>query len=716
MSATEVSRIPQPRSATGTTPERAPGTKAGFRPDIEGLRAIAVTLVVLSHAGVAKLAGGYVGVDVFFVISGFLITTLLVKELTRTGHISLTGFYARRMVRLLPASTVVLVATLAGSWLWLPATRFKSISLDALFSTFYGINWRLAYDGVQYLNADAAPSPLQHFWSLAVEEQFYLIWPLLLLIFALTWMRRGRAGRVPLIVALCVVVAVSLTVSIVQTQKSAPWAYFGAHTRAWELGVGALVAMAASALARVPKPVAAVLTWAGVAAVIVAALVYDEQTAFPGSAALLPVLGSAAIIAGGCAGPRAGSGLLLGTWPFQQIGKYSYSWYLWHWPVLMIAPAALHHDPTLKVNLALAAGSLVLAIASYHLVENPLRTRDWVKARKRRGLSLGLTLSASAAALALIAGLFTPPVATGGAAVDTAAAVRAATDPEARLQQLVAQSLKVKEAPSNLTPSVERAGDDLPQPYADHCHIDYVHTTADNPCAYGDPNGTDTIFLVGDSHGEHWFPAVDAIAKQHHWKLLLRTKSACQAPSVLVYNDVLKRQYDECVTWRNQVLDEIVQDQPLMVIMSSNGGDSGGLVDENDKKIDQGPNRDQLWVNAWLTTFRKIEKSPRTKSVMIEDTPWPGTSAPECVAAHSTKLSVCKVALSKAIVEPARRDLVGRAAAAEGVTVVDPTPWFCTAKSCPMVVGNILVWRDDSHMSTEYASMLAPLLEKKLPL
>jgi hypothetical protein len=474
--------------------------------------------------------------------------------------------------------------------------------------------------------------------------------------------------------------------------------------------------MAANGLTRVPKPVAAVLTWAGVAAVIVAALVFDEQTAFPGSAALLPVLGSAAIIAGGCAAPRGGAGLLLGTWPFQQIGKYSYSWYLWHWPILMIAPAALHHNPTLPTNLALAAASLVVAIGSYHLVENPVRTRDWVKARKRRGLSLGLTLSAAAAALALVAGMFTPPVATGGAGVDTAAAVRTATDPEAELQQLVAQSLTLKEAPRNLMPGIEQAAGDVPQTYADHCNIDYVHTVADNPCAYGDPNGTDTIVLLGDSHGAHWFPAVDAIAKQHHWKLLMRTKSACQAPSVLVYNDVLKRQYDECVTWRNQVLDEIARIKPLMVIMSSNGGDSGGLVDEHNHKIDQGPDRDQLWVNAWLATFHKIEKSSRTKMVMIQDTPWPGTSAPECVAAHSTELNVCRIALAKAIVEPGRRELVGRAAVAEGVTVVDPTPWFCTAMSCPMVVGNILVWHDNSHMSTAYSAMLAPLLDRKLPL
>src|SRR4051794_9806150 len=215
----------------------------GFRPDIEGLRAIAVTLVVLSHAGIGAFAGGYVGVDVFFVISGFLITTLLLKELTRTGRISLPGFYARRAIRLLPVSTVVVVATITASWLFLPATRFKSITTDALVSTFYGINWRLAYEGTDYLNATAAPSPLQHLWSLAVEEQFYLVWPLLLLA---VWAGRRAYRRAA--IALSVLVVASLVVSVQQTVASAPWAYFGSHTRAWELGIGALVAVAADRL------------------------------------------------------------------------------------------------------------------------------------------------------------------------------------------------------------------------------------------------------------------------------------------------------------------------------------------------------------------------------------------------------------------------------------------------------------------------------------
>jgi peptidoglycan/LPS O-acetylase OafA/YrhL len=714
MSTTDVTtQVPSQPAASGAAPV-APTT--AFRPDIEGLRAIAVTLVVLSHAGVGRLAGGYVGVDVFFVISGFLITTLLVKELTRTGHISLTGFYARRMIRLLPASTVVLVATVIAAWRWLPATRFHSISLDALFSTFYGINWRLAHEGVQYLNADAAPSPLQHFWSLAVEEQFYLVWPLLLLIFALTWLRRGRTGRVPLIVALVVIVVASLAVSIWQTTANAPWAYFGAHTRAWELGIGALVAMATAGLARMGKAVAAVVTWAGVLAVVVSALIYTEQTAFPGYAAGLPVLGSAAIIAGGCARPRAGAGLLLDTWPFQQIGKYSYSWYLWHWPVLMIGPAALNRDPSLRLNLALASGSLLLAIASYHLVENPVRTLAWIRERKWRGLSVGLGLSAAAAAMALIAGLFTPALATGAGQVDTEAAVAASADPEATLRAIVAKSVGVRDLPANVVPSVEKAKDDLPQPYYDRCHIDYQNTVADNPCMYGDPNGTRTVFLVGDSHGGHWFPAMDAIAKQHHWKLASRTKSACQAPSVLVHNGVLKRQYDECVTWRNGVLDEIVKTKPLLVVMSSNGGDSGGLVDGDDRRIDGGADRDQLWVRGWTTTFDKIAQAgPQTRAVMIEDTPWPGRDADECVAAHPTELTDCQVPRKKSIEQPNRRKLVGVAARAKGVTVIDATPWFCTAKTCPAVVGNILVWKDNSHITLAYARMLAPVLERKLP-
>ena len=680
----------------------APEPHLAFRPDIEGLRAVAVTLVVLSHAGIGLFAGGYVGVDVFFVISGFLITTLLRKEIRARGTISLAGFYARRAVRLLPVSAVVLVATLVASWLWLPATRFRSISWDALFSTFYGINWRLAYEGTEYLNATAAPSPLQHLWSLAVEEQFYLVWPLLLLAVG-----AGRRARV----ALAVLVVVSLAVSVRQTPAAAPWAYFGSHTRAWELGLGALVALGAGALARTPRMLAAALTWAGLGAVLLASALFDERTAFPGYAALLPVLGSAAVIAGGIAAGGLGTGRLLGVAPFQLVGKLSYGWYLWHWPVLMIWPAALARDPSIKGNLIFAAGALGLAFVSYHLVENPVRTRRWLRARARRGLSLGLVLSLSAAALAGAATRLPPPLPTGPAAVDTAAVLAAAPDPQARLTELINGSLVTTRMPANLRPALETAGDELPRVYRDLCHVNYDQSRQDRPCVYGDPAGARTVYLIGDSHAMHWFPALDDLARAHGWKLVALTKSACQLPRVLVYNPVLKRPYTECVQWRDQILERIRADRPDLVVMSSNDLDNGGMIDSAGKRVPRGGLADDpLWVRGWQQTWARLDGIPM---VLLQDSPWPLGDASECAATHARRLTSCNRPLAKSVVEPNRRRLVSEAARAAGIRVIDPTSWFCTS-ACPVVIGNTLVFKDNSHMTVAYARAIEPVIDRAL--
>jgi len=681
---------------------------AGFRPDIEGLRAIAVTLVVLSHAGIGAFAGGYVGVDVFFVISGFLITTLLLKELTRSGTISLPGFYARRAIRLLPVSTVVVAATVAASWLFLPATRFKPITTDALFSTFYGINWRLAYQGTDYLNATAAPSPLQHLWSLAVEEQFYLVWPLLLLA---VWAGRRAYRRAA--VALSALVVVSLAVSVQQTAASAPWAYFGSHTRAWELGIGALVAVVGGRLGRTPKVVSAILTWGGVAAVLTAALAFDESTAFPGYAALLPVLGTAAVIAGGTAAGGWGAGRLIGTGPFRFVGKLSYGWYLWHWPVLMIWPAALGHDPSVKGNLVFAAGALGLAFVTYHLVENPVRTRPWLRSRARRGLTLGLGLSASVAALALVAGPFTPPIPTGPAGVDTAAEIQAAADPQARLTELIGGSVHGYRLPANLTPDVVSAGGVKSRLYEDSCFLGYQDDTMVKPCVYGDPNGARTMFLIGDSHAAAWFPAIDEVAHRHGWKLVPLTKAACQVPSVLSYSPVLNKPYTGCVQFREEVFRRIAADKPDMVVMSSNDTDNGGIYDANHQLIERRGQQDNgAWVDAWQQSWGRMRQIPGR--VLIQDTPYPVGPGPACAAANARQLYKCDGVETKAVIEQKRRAMIAGKAAENGIRVINPTPWFCAKKTCPVVIGNILVYKDTNHMSVPYARALAPLVDRAL--
>ncbi|GAB2626340.1 acyltransferase [Paractinoplanes abujensis] len=694
---------------TGTppAPPRAQGPHIGFRPDIEGLRAIAVVLVVLSHAGISTFAGGYVGVDVFFVISGFLITTLLLKELGKTGTISLPGFYARRAIRLLPVSTVVLVATVVAAWLWLPATRFKSISLDALFSTFYGINWRLAYEGTDYLNATAAPSPLQHLWSLAVEEQFYLVWPLLLLA---VW--AGRRAHRRALFALSALVVVSLVVSVQQTTSAAPWAYFGSHTRAWELGIGALVAVGAGFLRRTPKALAAVLTWGGLVAVVIAAVTFDEATAFPGYHALLPVLGTAAVIAGGTSAEGWGAGKLIGTGPFRFIGKLSYGWYLWHWPVLMIWPAAFSRDPGIKSNLVFAVAALGLAWVTYHTVENPVRMRPALRSRARNGLALGLVLSASAALFALIIGQFTPPLPAGPAAPDTTAEVAAAADPQARITELITSSLGGEKLPKNLTPKVTDAGAQSPQIYDDQCHFNYTQVEQNRECVYGDPAGAKTMYLIGDSHAAHWFPAVDDTAKNNGWKLVALTKAACQLPQVLTYNSALKRNYTECVTWRDQIVQRVADAKPDLLVMASNDLDNGGIVGEDGQLIARtGAQDDPVWVARWKQTWAKFDGIPK---VLLQDTPWPAGDAPECAAENARRLAKCDRPLTKAIAEKNRRELVAEAARTAGIRVIDPTPWFCDATKCPIVVGNVLVYKDNSHMTLAYAHAISPLLDEAL--
>ncbi|MCY1137780.1 acyltransferase family protein [Actinoplanes sp. Pm04-4] len=694
-------RRPSPAGEVrGIAPRSADGPHIGFRPDIEGLRAIAVVLVVLSHAGLSRFAGGYVGVDVFFVISGFLITTLLIKELDRTGTVSLRGFYARRAVRLLPVSTVVLVATVAAAWFWVPATRFASISTDALFSTFYGINWRLAYEGTDYLNATAAPSPLQHLWSLAVEEQFYLVWPLLLLAF---WARRR------VLVALTVLVVVSLAVSVQQTTAAAPWAYFGSHTRAWELGIGALVAVLGGFLRRTPKGIAALLTWGGLGAVLIAAVTFDESTPFPGYAALLPVLGTAAVIAGGSGAGGWGAGRVIGTGPFRFIGKLSYGWYLWHWPVLMIWPLALGRNPTVKTNLAFAAAALGLAWVTYHLVENPVRTRPWLRRRARRGVALGVALSASSAVLALIAGQFTPPLPTGPAAPDLLAQLAGAPDPRNRLTQLITQSIGAEKLPANLAPRLSDAQQQSPQIYQDQCHSNYTQARTDQDCVYGDPAGARTMYLIGDSHAAHWFPAVEAAARDHGWRLIALTKAACQMPQVLTYNEVLKRPYTECVTWRNQVVQRVVRDKPDLVVMASNDLDNGGIISPGGRiKARQA---DPLWVRGWQQTWHRLSGTPM---ILLQDTPLPKGNAPECAAVNARRLATCDRRVVRAISERGRRSLIANAAKASGLRVIDPTPWLCGQGKCPIIIGNTLVYKDNSHLTVAYAKAVAPVVERAL--
>jgi peptidoglycan/LPS O-acetylase OafA/YrhL len=696
-----VELIPADSRVTSHAPEIDRSER--FRPDIEGLRAVAVLLVVLHHAGVPGIGGGYVGVDVFFVISGFLITGLLLRELQRTGRISIRGFYARRFLRLIPAAALVLVATVAASWWWLPPTRFRGIAMDALLTTVYGLNYRLAAKGVDYLGAAEPPTPLQHFWSLAVEEQFYVVWPLLLGLVAAFWTARRGSVRAPLAVLLALIICSSFSVSLRQTSEAAPWAYFGTPSRAWELAAGALVALFAGELSRLPRRLASSVGVAGLIAIIASAFVYTEQTAFPGYAALLPVLGAVAVIGAGCAvsvGPLRWN-------PMQRLGGLSYSWYLWHWPALLIGPSVLGGEPDLVQRMVLVVMSLGLAGLTLAIVENPLRHNPALRSRPVRGIGLGLGLSASAAALCLLAGVVPlKALPTGGAAVAVAVTAPGAAA-ERQLRQLIADSADRESTPSNLTPALADAGADNPPIYRDKCHLDMLETAVKTPCLYGDRNATATIVLFGDSHAAQWFSALDAIAKKRHMRLAVVTKSACPAADALIFNRYLKRDYTECQQWRDDAFRYIDGLSPSIVVVSSNdsAGQISGVATEG---------QDQAWTDAWSRSIRRLVR-PGTAVAVIEDTPWPAANIPDCVIGHPQKITACARARRRAILEPDRRAAVARVAVSAGATVIDPISWFCTVSTCPPVVGNLLVYRDESHMTTDYSRALAPVLATYLP-
>ncbi|MFY1698671.1 acyltransferase family protein [Solwaraspora sp. WMMA2101] len=699
-------------TARPTTDHRGP--TGGFRRDIEGMRAVAVALVVAYHAKVPLFGGGYVGVDVFYVISGFVVTTVLLREFANTGSVSILGFYARRARRLLPAAMVVLVATLIASWWWLPL-QLQWIATQAVASVAYCVNFLLARNSVDYLDSMRRESPLEHYWSLAVEEQFYLCWPLLLIVLLL-WARRRRAagpmagGHAGLPVVLGVVgtlAGASFMLGVWLTAHSPGYAYFGSPARAWELLAGALLALGLPTVARIPARLAAGLTWVGLAAVVAAALLFDGATRFPGYAALLPVAGTALVIAAGSVPHTGGAVGLLGRTPLQWTGRLSYSWYLWHWPFLVIGAALLGGTAIPWQNLALVAGALLAAVVTYRLVEDPLRRARVLAVRPWRTIGLAAVASAAAVAVAVSAVLVRPTVAGTGAPVDTAAVLSASTDVERDLRRLVAASVAAPAVPANLTPPLPQVTADIPTVFQDGCVVlKITDTGTDHPCGYGDPTAAHTVVLFGDSHAGSWFPALRELVTARGWRLIVMVKGFCSAASVRFRLDSVNRPYDECVQWRDRALDRIRELRPAMVVTSSTNytfGDPVGVFTE----------RDQVWADGWAGTVAEL-RSHGSQVVFIGDVPWLPPTVVDCLAVHLDDARTCHGAVDDVVLEPRRRQLTADAVAGHGVLVVDPTPWFCTTTVCPALVGNVVTLRDGNHISATYSRLLWRVLDERI--
>lgn len=753
------------QGASPAGPELAPapptqragaGDGDGFRPDIEGVRAVAIILVLLYHAAVPGFSGGFVGVDVFFVVSGFLITGLIVRELRRTGTVSLPNFYARRARRLLPAAALALLVTMAASAVMLPPLRVPDVAGDAAAAALYVSNIRFALQATDYLQAELAPSPLLHFWSLGVEEQFYLFWPALLLLVA-TFRRGGVRNLGP---AIAVVAVLSLGLSIWLTGVSGPWAFFSLPTRAWELGLGALIAVSAARLAAIPARLAAVAGWVGLAMVVASAFVIDSSTPFPGTAAILPVAGTALVVVAGLRWPATMPSRLLAVPPMRFFGRISYSLYLWHWPMIVLPAAALDAELPLAVRVALAALTIPVAAASQRWVEDPIRHGRFVGLQTRRTLAMAGALTVSVAVISLGIGrwagpavptvaagevsdlvsepvgsalpddpgllpgdpLPTPaPAASGSPAGPSATpsasqppGVTPAATPAAAPAATPEPSPTATEPafggplPANLLPPLARAKDDKAVIYVDGCHVD-IPGTALPECVYGDPRGKTTVALFGDSHAAQWFPALDRLARARGWRLLSLTKSACASADATVYNSSLKRAYTECDTWREKAFTRIERERPDLVIVAN----ARGHVFWLDGKAVPSAEREDLWAAALSRTLERLGRSAGAVAV-IGDTPRAATDPPVCLSRHTDETLDCATSRAEAVAHE-RLDMEHRVAEGVGATFVDPTPWLCSADTCPVVIGRYLVLRDQHHLATPFAAALARRLEVALP-
>jgi peptidoglycan/LPS O-acetylase OafA/YrhL len=683
-----------------------------IRADIEGLRAVATFLVLPFHAGLMLFPGGFVGVDVFFVISGFVITGQLLREVDRTGRIGLLGFYARRVRRLLPASAVVLAATAVMVWLWVPRIRWETTGGDIVASALYFVNWRLAERSVDYLAEDVTPSPVQHFWSLAVEEQFYLLWPLLVLAAVLLAARFGVRRRVAVLAGLAIVAVPSLLWAGHEAVAQPERAYFATTVRIWEFAVGAAVALLVVRLERVPRALAAAIAWAGLAMVLWAGRTYSADMVWPGYAALVPTVGAGLLIAGGVAAGRGGPVWLLGRKPMLVVGYLTYSLYLWHWPLLIVAREHFGGIPV-WAGLLIVLFSAAPAWLTFRLVENPLRNARLVVEYRRVAFGLGAnaTLLGVAAGLSLVVAL-TVSVGSNGAGGAFAAgptggtsgargAVALGDDPTRSPAGAVSRSWPRSIAPDPLT-----ATEDVPGLYSAGCQ---QRPDSADPvsCSYGRKDAATTIAVVGDSKAAQWVPAFELLVQQHDWHVITYNKSACQFVDADTPLD--RDVYTTCREWTRNVLAKLTgPDRPDVVVTAGQqdvavtGTTSSGALELSNEAM----------RTALARTWREVTAAG-VQLVVLADTPQTGRDIYPCVAERPKDPAECAYARDHGVA--ASGAPTQRAAAQEaGVPFIDLDDWICPRAECAAVIGGVLVYRQGSHITKTYIESLAPRLEHEL--
>ena len=673
---------------------------AGVRPEIQALRALAVALVVVYHLWPTALPGGFVGVDVFFAISGFLITSMLLREIDREGKVRLVAFWARRARRLLPAALVTLLACAVATAVLVPLFYREGFLTDIRASAAYVQNWHLAAVETDYFASEGAPSPVQHFWSLSAEEQFYVAWPLLpALALLATRGRSARAKRRCVGLAMGVLTAASFGWSLLQTTADPVVAYFATPTRAWEFGVGGLLAFAPAE--RLTPVLRGALSWLGLAAIALAACAYTDETRFPGSAALLPVVGALAVIRAGAPRCAGAPSPLMCLRPVQRLGDISYSVYLWHWPLIILAPFALGGAGDTDTRIGVLMLTLLVAWLSKRFIEDPLRAAPvllrrppaWTLAGS--ACATGVVLAAIAAGIGHVEGeisaaqratdrvLATRPACFGAASRDP---VQPCRNPRLRLMVVPTpiEAAKRRNAPCEL------------------------HAGLPSVCEFGVParRAARTIALIGDSHASHWRAAVAVLAERNRWRGLSMTHSGCpfsKATKVLAQPALA-----QCLAWNRAVLRFLRRHPEVKTVFVSEVSGGRGFFPAGGRSAWESAVAG--YAAAWRALPRSVEQV-----FVIRDTPKAQAGTPSCVQEALRRRrpagAVCALSRRSALDADPAAVAAARSSAAR-VRGVDLTRFICDPRRCFPVVGGALVYKDQHHLTTVFAQTLGPYLQR----
>jgi peptidoglycan/LPS O-acetylase OafA/YrhL len=687
-----------PRHGSGLSPSVAVSEQSsehrgerGFRPDIQGLRALAVAMVLIYHLYPALLPGGFVGVDVFFVISGYLITGQLWRGFNRTGKVALVEFWGRRARRLVPAAALVLAVTWLAARVVLPATQLADTAQQIRASALYYQNWQLAHDAVDYLKSGDAASPVQHFWSLSVEEQFYLVWPLLFLAAGLIARRRASRTRPVTLACLALLVAGSLAFSVYYTRADPRAAYFVTTTRIWELGLGALLAL-------MPERLGSVLGrhgwlgWAGLCMVLAAPFVLRGTAAFPGAVALLPTVGAALLIAGGSAIARFGPARLTSVRPMVFLGGISYSLYLWHWPLIVLYTSFRGRPVNAWSGPAIAALAVLLSWLTKEVVEDQIRLSRLLAGHGWRSVCTALAAVVPAGLAWGYLGAL--PTAWNGALGANYPGAAALADPARHVR------------PEPIRPALASLQAAIPKYWQQGC-LDYG--PAPKVCAYGDTtNPVLTVALVGDSVAGNWFPPLEQIAVRRHWRLVTDLHAMCTWTATMMIEKGTNGPDTTCHAWGVTVLHDLVTKIRPDVVITSELAERGSASHPT-----PGPQA-YADVAAGMAQYWGQLEANQISVVAIRETPMINTIVPGyCVSRHGPSSAACDVPASLAVVSDPPTKLAARQLGGT-VKVIDMDSLICGPTVCAPVVGNVMVYMDGDHLTSSYSETLAPFLEPRL--